>query len=167
MNTHRFAVVAAVLLGLLLSGCQVVVIPWPVTVAPAESAETVGALPPAQLQPAGVNAPEVLAQFDAIDVACSSDLTNAQRERGLATIRPFFAGRQVELIGTVFDVRNLGGSFDVIVTLDGSDRDVRMDNLPEAQALALRKGQRVTLAGEVDAGGCWAYVTVVGTLRTD
>ena len=167
MNTHRFAVVAVVLLGLLLSGCQVVVIPWPVTVAPAGSAQPVVAPPLAQLQQAGANDAEVLAQFDAVDAACSSDLTNAQRERGLAAIRPFFAGRQVELVGTVFDVRNLGGSFDVIVTLDGADRDVRMDNLPEAQALALRKGQRVTLAGEVNTGGCWAYVTVVGTLRTD
>lgn len=160
MIPRRWVVVAVVVLALVLTGCQVVVIPVPVPLAAAEPDSE-----PAPAQPVdGANDPEVLAQFDAITAACSSDFTHAQQERAMDEIRPYFAGREVQLVGTVDNVRDLSGSFDVIVSLDGAGRDVRMPSIPEEQALSLNKGDQVVLVGEVDAQGCWAYVQIDGTL---
>jgi hypothetical protein len=158
-DTKIVRMVWLVLLALLLAGCQVVVIPVPVPVAP-----PVATSAPAATVAAMANDGDVLTQFDAITAACNPDTTMAQQRKALDAVRPMFAGRQVELAGTVVNVRDLSGMYDAIVTLEGTSRDVRITNLSEEQALALNKGQPVVLVGEIDVSGCTAYVQIVGTI---
>lgn len=131
----------------------------------AATVTTAGQAAPAQAAaPSGPNDPEVLDQLDEFDAACNSGATKAQQKQALEAIRPFFEGREVRLVGTVEDVRDLSGGFDVIVALNGTGRDVRMDNLPEEQALSLNKDDQVMLTGKIDVSGCYAYVTIAGLL---
>ena len=167
------AVPAVVSLAGVVDG-QAVTLTAPVTVAvqvevriAGSGAVRVTAGPASQAGPgqAEANDAAVLAQLDAFDAACSAELTRAQQQKALGPIAAYFEGRDVALVGTIDDVRDLSGEFDVLVTLDGTSRVVRMKGLSEAQALALHKGQAVRLVGTVDASGCYAYVTVVGVVE--
>lgn len=167
-------IVAVSLTALLLAGCQVVVVPVPVPVAGGEPPAAVAedASPPAPEPLAesatavagAINDADVLTQLANMRTACGGGKTSAQQQAALDEILPFFDGREVQLTGTVDDVRDLMDEFDVIVSLDGVDRDVMVDKLPEDLALSLNKGDSVLLAGELEIGHCMMYPQLIGTV---
>ena len=166
-------IIAVSLAALLLAGCQVWVLPVPVPVAVSEPSDVVAEASPSAPEPAAesvaadssvLNDAEVLTQLANMRTACGGDKTSAQQQAALDEILPFFDGRQVQLTGTVDDVRNLMDKFDVIVSLDGIDRDVMVDNLPDDLALSLNRGDAVLLAGELEIMFCMMYPKLIGTV---
>lgn len=111
-----------------------------------------------------VNDPEVLAQLTNARAACSGDKTSAQQQAALDEVLPFFIDREVQLTGSVNDVRDLNGKFDVIVSLDAIDRDILIDEISKEQALALNKGDAVLLTGKLDLPYCVMYAKLFGTV---
>ncbi len=111
-----------------------------------------------------VNDPEVLAQLTNAREACSGDKTSAQQQAALDEVLPFFVDREVQLTGSVNDVRDLNGKFDVIVSLDQIDRDILVDEISKEEALALNKGDAVLLTGKLDLPYCVMYAKLYGTI---
>lgn len=128
---------------LLFTGCFTpVLVPIPVLIekadtpaiataeSPAATAEEEASQPTPTLTPGAgaasgsstVNDPEVLAQLTNARAACSGDKTSAQQQAALDEVLPFFVDKEVQLTGSVNDVRDLNGKFDVIVSLDQIDK---------------------------------------------
>lgn len=157
-------------LSLLLAGCNIVVVPVPVDIDAAVAAVAATPAPAQAVAPSpvsgAVNDPAVLAQLEALRAACDSSMTGIQQERALDEVRPFFSGREVQITGTINDVREATSGFDAIIAMDKLSRDILVVDLTEEQALSLNKGDAVLLTGTLEATACGFYVKLKGTIES-
>lgn len=113
--------------------------------------------------PGIVNAEEILAHLAKFHEICTSDLTSAQKEAAVKAPRAAIGSREIQLTGTVEDVLPSMSGYRVRTHLDNMAQTVDVNNLPEEDALALAKGDKVLITGKVDAMYCGMILQISGT----